>query len=112
MALLVLFALSSVRQIAAGSLPARGGVSEAESIAYSLLGVALAIGFLWHGIARSSRDWRVGSLVLMLAAVAKVFLIDAAGLDGLLRIASFAGLGFSLLGVGWLYSRTLPKPAG
>jgi uncharacterized membrane protein len=50
-------------------------------------------------------------LVLMLGAVGKVFLFDAAGLDGLLRIASFAALGFSLIGVGWLYSRYLPDAA-
>ena len=45
----------------------------------------------------------------MLAAVAKVFLSDAAGLDGLARIASFAALGFSLIGIGWLYARYLPE---
>jgi uncharacterized membrane protein len=44
----------------------------------------------------------------MLLAVLKVFLFDVSGLDGLLRIASFAALGFSLIGVGWLYSRFLP----
>ena len=47
----------------------------------------------------------------MLGAVAKVFLFDASGLDGLLRIASFAALGFSLIGIGWLYSRYLPDEA-
>lgn len=53
----------------------------------------------------------MGSLLLMLAAVAKVFLHGAAGLDGLARVVSFAGLGFSLLGLGWLYSRFLPELA-
>ena len=43
----------------------------------------------------------------MLIAVFKVFLIDAAGLAGLLRIASFMALGFSLIGIGWVYSRQL-----
>jgi len=45
----------------------------------------------------------------MLAAVAKVFLFDASGLTGLLRIASFLALGFSLIGIGWLYSRYLKR---
>ncbi len=44
----------------------------------------------------------------MLVAVTKVFLHDAAGLDGLARIASFAALGFSPTGVRWLYNRYLP----
>jgi len=48
-------------------------------------------------------------LVLMLAAVIKVFLVDAAGLAGLLRIASFMALGFSLIGIGWVYSRQLSQ---
>jgi len=43
----------------------------------------------------------------MLAAAGKVFLFDASGLEGLLRIGSFVALGFSLIGIGWLYSRYL-----
>jgi uncharacterized membrane protein len=42
----------------------------------------------------------------MLGAVAKVFLLDASGLEGLMRIASFIALGLSLIGIGWLYSRS------
>jgi uncharacterized membrane protein len=60
----------------------------------------------WRG---APHDWRIASLVLMLAAVAKVFLFDAAGLTGLLRIASFLALGFSLIGIGWVYSRFLKR---
>jgi uncharacterized membrane protein len=41
----------------------------------------------------------------MIATVLKVFLIDAAGLDGLLRILSFVALGLSLIGIGWLHKR-------
>ena len=50
----------------------------------------------------------------MLLAVGKVFLVDAAGLEGLLRVASFMALGFSLIGIGWVYSRQLAvrRPAG
>jgi uncharacterized membrane protein len=84
------------------------GAGAGEQIARSLLALMLAGGFLWVGIRRNAREWRLASLVLMLVAVAKVFLHDAAGLDGLARIASFAALGFSLIGVGWLYSRYLP----
>jgi uncharacterized membrane protein len=43
----------------------------------------------------------------MLAAVGKVFLFDASGLEGVTRIASFVALGFSLIGIGWLYARHL-----
>lgn len=111
MALIALFAFSALRQAAHGSMPLWLGAGAEEDIARSVLAVALAVRFLRYGIAKGLRDWRIASLVLMLLAVAKVFLFDAAGLDGLLRIASFAALGFSLIGVGWLYSRHLPDPA-
>lgn len=109
MALVVLFAASELRQLAHGSLLVMGRVYEGEDIARSILMIALAGGFLRHGIRAAARDWRIASLVLMLAAVGKVFLLDAAGLDGLARIASFAALGFSLIGIGWLYARYLPE---
>jgi uncharacterized membrane protein len=37
--------------------------------------------------------------------VAKVFLVDMAGLAGLVRVASFLGLGLSLAGLAWLNRR-------
>jgi uncharacterized membrane protein len=83
------------------------GLSDAEDILRSILAIALAIGFLLWGIRTKRRNWRIASLVLMIAAVAKVFLRDASGLEGLMRIGSFVALGFSLIGIGWLYSRQL-----
>ncbi len=103
-----LFTLSELRQLLHGSLSASGDFTQAEDIARSILAILLAIGFLQWGIRKPNRDWRVASLLLMLAAVVKVFLFDTSGLDGLLRIGSFAALGFSLIGIGWLYSRYLP----
>jgi len=42
----------------------------------------------------------------------KVFLIDAAALEGILRILSFMGLGFALIGIGWAYRRlVVTEPA-
>ena len=107
MVLILLFAASMLRQLFHGSLLVEPGLSQAEDIARSILAIALAIGFLLWGIRTEQRDWRIGSLLLMLAAVAKVFLWDTQGLEGLIRIASFVALGFSLIGIGWLYSRQL-----
>jgi uncharacterized membrane protein len=90
-----------------GSILLETGVTAGEDICRSILAVLLAVGFLLWGIRSGSRDWRIASLVLMIAAVAKVFLFDASGLDGLLRIGSFVALGLSLIGIGWLYSRYL-----
>ena len=107
MILILLFAASMLRQLFHGSLLVEPGLSQAEDIARSILAIALAIGVLLWGIRTEQRDWRIGSLLLMLAAVAKVFLWDTQGLEGLIRIASFVALGFSLIGIGWLYSRQL-----
>ncbi|MEM7666093.1 MAG: DUF2339 domain-containing protein [Pseudomonadota bacterium] len=109
MLLVSLLAVSLLRQVFAGSVLTSTSIDQTESLLLSLLGIALALGFLWWGSRVAQRIWRIGSLVLMLVAVLKVFLIDAAGLDGLLRIASFMALGFSLIGIGWVYSRQLRR---
>lgn len=103
-------ALGLLRQGFAGSILIDLPMSQAEDLLRSLLGIMLALGFLFVGQRRGERSWRIGSLVLILLAVAKVFLWDAAGLEGLLRIASFMALGFSLIGIGWVYARQLRKP--
>jgi Predicted membrane protein (DUF2339) len=109
MALISLLAFSLLRQVFAGSVLTARSVDQTESLLISLLGIVLALGFLWWGSRRAARSWRIGSLVLMLVAVIKVFIIDAAGLEGLLRIVSFMALGFSLIGIGWVYSRQLSQ---
>lgn len=103
------FAWASLRQIFHGTLLTDPGVAPLENILRSILILSLAIGFLLWGIRARRHDWRIASLVLMLGAVGKVFLFDASGLEGLLRIGSFVALGFSLIGIGWLYSRQLAK---
>lgn len=71
------------------------------SIVWLLFGVALlALGFLRHTAA-----FRYAGMVLVCIVVAKVFLIDMAGLQGLLRVFSFLGLGAALIGLGYAYRR-------
>lgn len=107
MACVAVLGWATLRQAFHGAMLINPGVYPAENILRSLLLLALAIGFLLWGIRRARHDWRIASLVLMLAAVGKVFVFDASGLEGLLRIGSFVALGFSLIGIGWLYSRQL-----
>lgn len=108
---IALLGWATLRQAFHGTLLTAPGLPQFEDILRSLLGIALAVGYLLWGIRTRRHSWRIASLVLMLAAVAKVFLFDASGLEGLLRIASFVALGFSLIGIGWLYSRQLQRQA-
>ncbi len=107
MVVITLFAFSTLRQLFHGTMLVGVQLSAAEEIGRSMLAIALAIGFLLWGIARGERDWRLASLALMLAAVGKVFLFDASGLEGVTRIAPFIALGLSLIGIGWIYARHL-----
>jgi uncharacterized membrane protein len=71
------------------------------SIVWLLFGVALlAVGFL-----RGAAALRHAGMALVCVVVAKVFLIDMAGLQGLLRVFSFLGLGAALIGLGYAYRR-------
>ncbi len=106
---IALFTWATLRQAFHGSLLTQDGVYPSEDILRSLIGIALGIGFLLWGIKAQKRDWRLGSLAFMLIATLKVFLLDASGLEGLLRIGSFIALGFSLIGIGWLYTRQLKR---
>ena len=94
-----------VRQFFHGSVIRWGTVGDAEWYAYSAVWIALAAAFLGLALYRHIAEYRHVSLGLLLLAVAKVFLFDMAGLDGLYRVASFFGLGIVLLSVGFLYQR-------
>jgi uncharacterized membrane protein len=84
-----------------GGLGAEGLELYAYSIVWLLFGVALlALGF-WRGVTAL----RHAGMILVCLVVAKVFLIDMAGLKGLLRVFSFLGLGAALLGLGYAYRR-------
>jgi uncharacterized membrane protein len=57
---------------------------------------------LYQSIARGSAGLRRLAMAVVVATVLKVFLIDAAGLTGLTRVAAFLGLGLALAGTAWL----------
>jgi uncharacterized membrane protein len=108
--LTLLATLAAVRQAVHGSL-LTGPISTLENGGYSAAALALALFWLWRGITAGARDLRVAALALLTAVTFKVFLVDAAALDGVLRILSFLGLGLALIGIGWAYGRFLGKAA-
>jgi uncharacterized membrane protein len=73
----------------------------------SIAWLVLAIAFIAGGMAAKDRALRVAGLVLLTLTVLKLFLIDAAALEGVLRILSFFGLGASLIVLGRFYGTLL-----
>jgi uncharacterized membrane protein len=84
----------------------------AESYGYSLAGLVVSIGLLLAGIRLPDKALRLAGLLLLTATIAKVFLIDASELEGILRILSFLGLGIALIGIARLYGPVLRAEAG
>jgi uncharacterized membrane protein len=81
---------------------------EAEGVelyAYSIVWLLFGVALLAFGFARHSAVVRHAGMALVCIVVLKVFLIDLAGLEGLLRVVSFLGLGAALLGLGFAYRR-------
>jgi|CXWL01.1.fsa_nt_gi uncharacterized membrane protein len=94
-----------VRHLFRGTELWAGAGSNAEGFAYSAAWVVLGTALLVFGLRRDQFALRLGGLVVVALAAAKVFLFDVAGLGDLYRVLSFLGLGASLLGLGYLYQR-------
>ena len=74
--------------------------------------LAAAMALLLAGVRMPDKALRLAGLGLLTATILKVFLIDAAELEGVLRILSFLGLGLALIGIGKLYTRVLSAESG
>lgn len=86
-------------------LDLQGPLSDAESYSYSVATLIFGAILLIIGVAIQNLGARALSFVFVLAATIKVFLFDAADLEGLWRVLSFFGMGLSFLAISWLYAR-------
>jgi uncharacterized membrane protein len=93
-----------------GALVTVGPTTDAEWYVYSLAWLVYAGALLALGIVRGLAALRYASLALVMLTVAKLFLFDMSALTGLYRVASFLGLGLSLVGLGYLYQRYVFPP--
>ncbi len=104
---MILTTLVTVRQAVQGTLLSGGQIGTGENYLYSAALLGLAIAWLTRGMLGKSRLLRLSGLALLTAVTLKVFLVDAAALEGVLRILSFLGLGIALIGIGWAYGRVM-----
>ena len=84
-----------------------GSTSSSELYTYSVVWLLLAISYQAVGLWREQHIIHVGSLVLLLLTVGKVFFVDAAELEGLFRVLSFLGLGLALIAIGFFYNKVV-----
>ena len=107
MALFLIFVLVSlnIRFLFAGQNMHTAAYSDLEIYAYSIVWLLLGVGLLFVGTLKNVKILRSASLVVMIITVGKVFLYDTSELEGLYRVFSFLGLGVSLLGLSWFYSK-------
>lgn len=81
------------------------GASGLELYVYSVVWLLFGVALLALGFLRNAAALRHAGMALVCVVVAKVFLVDMAGLQGLLRVFSFLGLGAALVGLGYAYRR-------
>lgn len=77
-------------------------IRDGELYTYTLVMLLAAVGLLFTAFFRRSDLLRKVAMGAVAVTIAKVFLIDMAGLAGLIRVASFMGLGLGLAGLAWL----------
>lgn len=99
----------TVRQTVHGSDIATPPITSTETYLYSAGLLLLAIAWLMRGIKTTNALLRISGLLLLTIITFKVFWVDAAQLDGILRILSFLGLGIALLGIGWIYGKVMRR---
>ncbi|MGB7347167.1 MAG: DUF2339 domain-containing protein [Pirellulaceae bacterium] len=111
LALLITFVTLQVKHLFQGPVLNGSFATEAESYSVSAAWVALAVAIFIAGIRLQRQAIRFGGLAILALAILKVFAFDLFELGGLWRIASIIGLGLCLIGVGWLYTRFVHRPA-
>jgi uncharacterized membrane protein len=111
-ALQFLYTVLAIRRVFQGPLVDLDLVTgQGEQWAYSLALLAIGILLLAIGLVWNLRRARLISAAYILLAVAKVFLVDLASLEGVMRALSFIGLGLVLMGIGLAYQKLLARSA-
>jgi uncharacterized membrane protein len=103
------YAALEIRRLWQGRDLSVPGVLEGELYSYTVALMAVSLGLLALALARRSETLRRVAMAGVALTVAKVFLIDMAGLAGLWRVAAFLGLGLSLAGLAWINARIIVR---
>lgn len=111
-ALLLIFTYLSleVRRAFHGPVLSVGPTGDAELLTYTLVWLGYAWVLLCLGLRMGLASLRYASLAVLGLATAKVLFFDWGALEGMSRFFAFAALGFSLLGIPFLYQKMVFPP--
>ena len=103
-ALAVLWVFCVIRHfwVGSGDIGLDKPMSQPELYTYTVALLLTGAGLFYQSLARGHDMMRRAGLVVIGLSVAKVFLIDISGLQGLTRVFSLLVLGLSLAGLAWL----------
>ncbi len=91
-----------IRRFWQGAEMSGNAVSQGELYSYTIAMMLVSVALLFFAFARRSLLLRKLAMAGIAVTIAKVFLIDMSGLTGLIRVASFLGLGLALSALAWL----------
>ncbi|WP_299598924.1 DUF2339 domain-containing protein [uncultured Microbulbifer sp.] len=100
-----------VRHLWQGSIRLDTSAATGELYTYSAVWLAMAVAGILLGSWRGWRSCYQGGMAVLALVIVKLFLVDMSGLEGLLRVASFMGMGLALLGIAYLHQKLGGKSA-
>ena len=112
-ALALVFAYLSleVRTLFHGPVLTVGPTTDTEWYVYSAVWLLYGLALLAAGLLAGIAALRLAAFAVIVLTVVKVFLFDLSNLTGVLRAASFIGLGIVLMGIGYFYQKVAAPPA-
>ncbi|MEO0393883.1 MAG: DUF2339 domain-containing protein, partial [Pseudomonadota bacterium] len=97
------------RRLWRGDILSVPGTTDPELYSYTVLLLIASASLLLLAYFRRSPDAYRLAIITVGITLAKAFLVDMAGLEGLIRVASFLGLGLVLAALAWLNNQIKPR---
>ena len=105
----LIFVSLQIRHLWNGAVDIDLPFKDAELYTYSIVWLAISVLTILVATSRNETLFYRAGMALLIVVIAKIFIIDMADLEGLLQVASFMGLGLSLLGMAYLHQKIAGK---
>ena len=100
-----IFISLQIRHLWQDTINLHNPTSSGELYTYSAVWLVMAIATILSGAWKLGIQCYRAGMILLALVIAKIFIVDMSDLEGLLRVASFMGLGLALLGISFLHQR-------